>query len=337
MSKILITGGAGFVGYHLAKRLADQEHEIVLVDNFSRNGRDADLLTLLQRPNTKLIEGDLTDPASYEKFGTGYDYVYHLAGINGFRQFMDMPHEVLRVGAATALNILDWFRTKNNPPAGGQGAKILFTSSNEVFTGAHEAFGALPVPTPENVPLVIADPYNPRWSYAGSKIISELLFIHYAKVYNLRMVIVRLHNLYGPGAGYDAMIPKFIGRTHNRLDPFPMFGPDDLRASCYIADAVEAMQTAIESSATDGQTYHIGDSREATIKTILETMFEIMQWHPKEFDIKPSPNGPPTGGSTRDILDVSKIKTDIGWEAKTSLEQGLRKTIEWYLAHPAQS
>lgn len=318
MSKILITGGAGFVGYHLAKRLADQGHEIVLADN-----REA----LLSQPNITMVKADLTDPASYDKLGNGYDYVYHLAGINGFRQFMDIPHEVLRVGAAATLNTLEWFRTKNNNP----NAKILFASSNEVFTGAHEAFSALPIPTPENVPLVIADPYNPRWSYAGSKIISELFFIHYAKAYNLRMVIARLHNLYGPAAGYDAMIPKFIERIKNRLDPFPLFGPDDLRASCYIADAVEAMQHAIESSATDNQTYHIGDSRETTIKALLKIMFEIMQWHPQTFDIKNSPNN----AMTRDILDISKIKADIGWEANTMLEDGLRKTIEWYLTHPS--
>ncbi len=318
MSKTLITGGAGFVGYHLAKRLADQGHEIVLADNFVRqeNGYT----------NGTMIQADLTDPASYDKLGTGYDYIYHLAGINGFRQFMDIPHEVLRVGAAATLNILEWFRVKNNNPA----AKILFTSSNEVLTGAYEAFSALPIPTPENVPLVIADPYNPRWSYAGSKIISELFFIHYAKAYNLRVVIARLHNLYGPCAGYDAMIPKFIERIKNRLDPFPLFGQDDSRASCYIADAVEAMQMVVESPATDGQTYHIGDSRETTIKILLETMFEIMRWRPKEFDIKPSPNNT----ATRDLLDVSKIKRDTGWETKTTLQDGLRKTIKWYLAHP---
>ena len=177
------------------------------------------------------------------------------------------------------------------------------------------------------MPLVIADPYNPRWSYAGSKIIGELFFIHYAKYYNFRMVIARLHNLYGPRSRYDSMIPKFIKHIQNRIDPFPLFGPDDSRASCYIADAVEGMRTAMESPVTDGQTYHIGDFREAAIKKILEIMFNIAQWHPAALNVKSSP----LGSITRDILNVSKIKRDTGWEAKTTLEEGLRKTIEWYL------
>ena len=221
---------------------------------------------------------------------------------------------------------MEWFHSQNNKP----GAKILFTSTNEVFLGAQEAFGVLPIPTPENVPLVIADPYNPRWSYAGSKIIGELFFIHYAKAYNLRTVIVRLHNLYGPRAGYNAIIPKFIQRIRDRIDPFPLFGPDDLRASCYVEDAIEGICKAIESPATDGQTYHIGNYREATIKNILEIMFDIMQWRPDAFDVKSSP----PGSITRDIFDVSKIKRDTGWETKTSLEEGLQKTIEWYMTHP---
>ncbi len=330
MSKILITGGAGFVGYHLAKRLADQEHAVMLVANVLPQGNehtDSDLESLLSRPNVTMIRADLANPASCEKLGAGYDYIYHLAGVNGFRKFMEIPHEVLRIGTMTSLNILEWFRKKNNKP----GAKILLASTNEVFAGTLDAFGKLPVPTPENVPLVIADPYNPRWSYAGSKIIGELFFIHYAKAYNLRMVIALLHNLYVPRAGYDPMVPKFINRVKDRLDPFPVFGPDDIRASCYISDAVEAMQLAIESPATDGQTYHIGGSHETTIKDLLEIMFAIMQWRPKEFEIKPSPIGTPT----RDLLDVSKIKRDTGWEAKTTLEQGMRKTIKWYAAHPS--
>src|SRR3989344_4942311 len=118
MSKILITGGAGFVGYHLAKRLADQEgHKVVLAANVLRQGNehaDSDLESLLSKPNVTMIRADLADPASYEKIGTGYDYVYHLAGINGFRKFMEMPHEVLRVGITATLNVLEWFRSQNN-------------------------------------------------------------------------------------------------------------------------------------------------------------------------------------------------------------------------------
>lgn len=326
MPKILITGGKGFIGYHLAKRLAAQGHEIVLVDLSFDTSRDLDLQTLLAEPNVRSIEADLTDTASYEKIGSGYDYVYHLAGINGFRQFNEIPHEVLRVGIASTLNLLEWFRTHN----ARSNSKILFASSNEVFAAGRGMF-AFPDLPPETTSLIVADPYNPRSSYAGSKIMGELLFIHYAKHYGFRMAIARLHNVYGPAAGYQQMIPKMIERVQKRMDPLPLLGPDDMRASCYIEDIVEAMQTVAESSATDGQIYHAGNHQATSVREIMEQICAIMQWHPEEFDIKPSPSGE----TIRDVLDVSKIKRDTGWEAKTSLEYGLRKTIEWYTAYPA--
>lgn len=331
MSKILITGGAGFVGYHLTKRLTEQGHEITLADLSFHRPNDLDLEALLSQPNVSSIEADLTDPASQEKIGAGYDYVYHLAGINGFKQFQEIPHEVLRVGITATLNILEWFGARNGNPAAGGGAKILFASTNEVFASARGVFD-LRIPTPENVPLVIADPYNPRSSYAGSKIMGELLFIHYAKQHGFRIAIARLHNVYGPRAGYQQMIPKMIERVQKRMDPLPLLGPDDMRASCYIDDVIEGMQIAAESAHTDGQIYNIGNNRETTVREIMEFICKIMAWHPQKFDIKDSPNG----AVAHDVLDVSKIKRDTGWEAHTSFEEGLQKTIEWYTAHPAQ-
>ncbi|OGZ04664.1 MAG: hypothetical protein A2648_01025 [Candidatus Lloydbacteria bacterium RIFCSPHIGHO2_01_FULL_41_20] len=326
MSKILITGGTGFIGYHLAKRLAGQGHEIVLADNFFRSRKDADLLALLEKPNVKLIEVDLTEKSSWEKLGTGYDYVYHFVGINGTKLFYEIPHEVLRIGVSTTMNAIEWFHTKN----GKVGAKILYTSSNEAYASALEAFGKLPLPTPENVPLVISDTYNPRWSYGGQKLIGELFFIHSSKAYNFRMSIVRPHNFYGPRAGYEHVIPEIAGRIDKHVEPFPIFGADDTRSFCYIDDAVEAIQMVMESEKTDGKTYHIGTHVETVIQDLVEKMFSIMGWHPEKLDIKNSPEG----SVKRRLPDVSKIKRDTGWEAKIELEEGLRKTIDWYRKNP---
>jgi nucleoside-diphosphate-sugar epimerase len=327
--KILITGGAGFIGHHLGKRLALQGHEIVIADNFFRSEHDTDLKALLAMPNVKLYEADLTQKEAWEGIGEGYDEVYHLVGINGTKLFYDIPHEVLRIGVSTTMHILDWFRTKNNKPH----AKILYTSSNEAYAGALEAFGQLPIPTPENAPLVIADTYNPRWSYAGQKLIGELFFIHYAKAYDFRMSIVRPHNFYGPREGYLHVIPEIIERIQARVEPFPIYGADDTRSFCYIDDAVEAIQVVMESEKTDGGTYHIGTYVETGIKDLIETMFDILKWHPKELDIKNSPEG----SVKRRLPDVSKIKRDTGWEAKIELEEGLKKMTEWYLENPRPS
>jgi UDP-glucose 4-epimerase len=324
--RVLITGGTGFIGYHLTKLLADQGYAITIVDNFFRSERDADLETLLTRENVELVEADLTDPLSWDKVGTGYDYVYHLVGINGTRLFYEIPHEVLRIGLMTTLHALEWFRTKNGKPD----AKILYTSSNEAYAGALEAFGKLPIPTPETVPLVIADPYNPRWSYGGQKLMGELLFIHYSKAYNFRMSIVRPHNFYGPREGHLHVIPEIIERIQQRVEPFPIFGADDTRSFCYIDDATKAIQTVMESDKTDGGTYHIGTHEETVIKDLIEKLFNIMDWHPKALDIKNSPEG----SVKRRLPDVSKIKKDTGWEAKISLKEGLIGMVEWYVRNP---
>lgn len=326
MTKVLITGGAGFIGYHLARRLAEQGQEIVIADNFFRSRNDADLQALLEKPNVKLLEADLTQKESWEKVGEGYDYVYHLVGINGTELFYKIPHEVLRIGVSTTMNVLDWFHTKNGKP----NAKILYTSSNEAYASALEAFGKLPFPTPENVPLVIADTYNPRWSYGGQKLIGELFFIHYSKAYDFRMSIVRPHNFYGPRAGYQHVIPEVVGRIAQKVEPFPIFGTDETRSFCYIDDAVEAIQTVMESEKTDGGTYHIGTHIETGIQELVEKIFEITGRKPAKVDIKNSPEG----SVKRRLADVSKIKRDTGWEAKTKLEEGLKKTIEWYLKNP---
>lgn len=323
MSKILITGGAGFIGYHLAMHLSEKNNDIVLADNFSRGKKDAELETLLAKPNVKMVEADLTDRASWSKVGTGYDYVYHLISINSFKLFKEFPHEVLRVGITTTMNVLDWLHKENE----NSKAKILYTSSNEVYMGAMEPFGPLPIPTPENIPEVIPDAYDPRWSYAGQKIMGELLFIHYSKAYNFRMVIVRPHNIYGPRGGFDSMIPKMIDRVHKRIDPFPLLSPKENRSSCFIDDVVEAMVAAMESAKTDGGTYNIGTDSETTVQEIIETILKIMKWRPQKFDLKEN-----SGDSALHCLpDISKIKKDTGWAPKTSLEEGLEKTVEWYL------
>ncbi|MEK7602503.1 MAG: NAD-dependent epimerase/dehydratase family protein [Patescibacteria group bacterium] len=325
MKKILITGGAGFIGGTLAKRLAGEGHDITLADNFFRGKRDSDFEALIVLDNVTLIEGDLTASSAWDALGTGYDEVYHLVGINGTKLFYSIPHEVLRIGVSTTMNALEWFRSKNGKPD----AKILYTSSNEAYASGFD-LGIIPIPTPETAPLIISDTYNARWSYGGQKLIGELFFINYSRAYNFRMSIVRPHNFYGPRAGYDHVIPEIIGRIEARVEPFPIFGTGETRSFCYIEDAAEAIQKVMESKTTDGGTYHIGTSEETEIQGLVEKLFELAGWKPGELDIQASPEG----SVKRRLADVSKIERDTGWKASTPLQEGLTKTLEWYRAHP---
>lgn len=329
MSKVLITGGAGFIGFHLAKHLLDatKDIELVLVDNLQRGKLDEDFSKVVDDPRVKLLTLDLTDPSVYSSLGNGYEHVYHLAAVNGTKLFYEIPHEVLRINTLTLIYMLDWFVKHNRE------GKFCFTSSNEAYAGGLNAFGVLPIPTPEKVSLVIEDPYNPRWSYASTKLIGELFVIHYAKVYNFRALIVRPHNFYGPRAGYDHVIPEFSLRIQKRVDPFPIYGADDTRTFCYISDAVRAMQMLMESSKTDGQpieTVHIGDREEIDMKGLAEKLFAVAGWHPKSLDIKSSP----PGSVKRRLADITKLQQMTGWKPEVSLDEGLKRTFKWYIAHP---
>ncbi len=328
--KILITGGAGFIGCHLATHLLKEygnDAEIVLVDNFQRGRADSDFKKLLNDSRVRFLELDLTNPASFEKLGAGYGHVYHLAAINGTKNFYDMPHETLRINTLSLVYMLEWFKNKNSE------GKFCFTSSNEAYAGGLNAFGKLPIPTPEKVSLVVDDPYNPRWSYAASKLAGELFVIHYASKYNFRALIVRPHNFYGPRAGYNHVIPEFSARIARKTEPFQIYGADDTRTFCHIDDAARAMRMLMDSKKTDLQpieTVHIGDTQEITIKDLAEKMFEVAGWRPKELDIKSAPEG----SVKRRLADISKLQSLTGWKPEVSLDEGLKKTYEWYSSNP---
>lgn len=327
MKKILITGAAGFIGYHLANHLlSDTENQLVLVDNLQRGKKDNEFNHILKQERVTFIEADLTDQSFYSKLDKNFDYVYHLAAINGTKFFYQMPAEVLRINTLSLVYILEWIKNQTYKP------KLCFTSSNESYAGALSAFNQLPIPTPENVPLVISDTYNARWSYGGSKLIGELFVIHYAKTYDFPAIIVRPHNFYGPRAGYDHVIPEFCQKIITQTEPFIIFSPEETRTFCYIADAVKAMQMLMDSKTTNNQpieTVHIGDTNEINMQELAEKMFTITKWRPKKFDIKSSP----AGSVKRRLADISKIKKLVGWQPETSLEKGLQKTFEWYQEH----
>jgi len=319
MTKNLVTGGAGFIGYRVAKHLSDLNQEVVLVDNFLRGQKDKSLTTLLERSNVTFVECDLTDSSFMERLGGNYDHVYHFAAINGTKNFYERPQDVLRINLLTTINILDWFITSNSK-------KILFSSSSETYSGT-KTLGKLPVPTPEDVPLCIEDISNPRWSYAGSKIAGELLFLNYARAYNITMSIVRYHNIYGPRMGYDHVIPEFCQKLKNKNGHFSMMGGSETRAFCFIEDAVLATEAVMKSDKTDGEIIHIGNHKEEiTIDSLAKLMIDL---HGSNPTIIKTP--PPTGTVSRRCPNVDKLKEMTGFEAAVSLSEGLKITMDWYL------
>jgi nucleoside-diphosphate-sugar epimerase len=319
LAKILITGGAGFIGYHLALALTDKGiHEATLLDNLFRGKMDDDLLELLDRPNIQFLNKDLTKPDALQDLHRDWDYIYHLAAINGTRYFYQVPHEVLRVNILALMHLLDWL-------AEGFQGKMLFASSSEVYAGTARAF-ALPIPTPEEVPLTIDDIRNPRLSYAASKIVGELLVINYARKYGFRFSIVRYHNIYGPRMGCDHVIPEFFLRILRREDPFHIYGGQESRAFCFIDDAVEATRLVQETPNADYQLVHIGNSREITICELARLMLQLVKDYAPRIVVREAPQG----SVQRRCPDIRKLKELTGFTPSVPLEDGIRRAFEWY-------
>ena len=264
---------------------------------------------------------DLTTPDFVTQLDKdGYDQIYHLAAINGTENFYKIPHKVLKVGIMSTIHLLDWFVQS------GRG-RFLFTSSSEVYAGALKLLGdRFPVPTPEDVPLVVDDPTNTRWSYGASKILSEVAIHSYARGLGMsNWTIVRYHNIYGPRMGFEHVIPQFIERAVKRENPFRIFGGQETRTFCYIDDAVAATQLIMEHPQAAGQTIHIGRS-DGEIKMLdLAGIVCGFVGHRPQMDVQLAPNG----AVMRRCPDITKLK-QLGYAPKVSLEDGARRTYDWY-------
>jgi len=319
--KVLITGGAGFIGFHLAKQLSSDGFDVHIADNFQRGKRDNDFNLLLKKKNVRLVPIDITKESQFSKLDKDYHQIYHFAAINGTGNFYRIPDQVLKVGAVGTINVLEWFSTKN------KGGKILFSSSSETYSGLLGLLGnKFKIPTPEDVPLIVDDPKNSRWSYGASKILGEVAFFSYAKARNFsKFAIIRYHNIYGPRMGHEHVIPQFVERIIRKEKPFKIFGSEQTRSFCYVDDAVKATQIVMEADKTNGEIIHIGrDDDEIKIIDLAEELFDIADYHPK---IKIEKEA--QGTVQRRCPDITKLRK-LGFKPKVELRVGLKKTYEWY-------
>ncbi len=325
MSKILITGGAGFIGFHLAKKLSDnQNNEIYIIDNLIRGKIDDDFKSLMDKENITFFNLDLKNPESFRKLDDDYDYVYHLAAIIGVKHVTERPEQVISVNALSTLNILDWFVKSNC-------GKIFFSSTSEVYSWTR-TFYDLPVPTPENVPLSVTDLFNTRSTYAISKIFGEVAVINYCRKFKKPFTIVRYHNVYGPRMGTVHVIPEIYKKITGGMNPLPVYSVEHSRAFCYIDDAVNGSIMAMESNKTDGEILNIGnDKEEVTIEELVKRIISIIG---KNVEILPLNSEDPIN---RRCPDITKIRNLTNYEPKVNLNEGLKKTIEWYKFHLNES
>jgi nucleoside-diphosphate-sugar epimerase len=317
VSRVLITGGAGFMGLHLGRNLQARGHGVDLLDNFSRGSRDADLEELASRPGVRLIAADLLSPDGLD-LGRDYDLIFHLAAIIGVANVEARPLAVLRDNQRMMFAALEL--------AAGQKAlsRFVFASTSEVYAGTLEHFD-LPVPTPESARLALPDLARKRSTYMLSKIYGEAL-CHQS---GLPFTILRPHNIYGPRMGMAHVIPELLARASSASDGgvLPVFSVDQTRTFCFVDDAVEMMARAALAPGCAGEVLNIGAAGPEL--TIGELARQVVAATGRRLTIEPRPA--PPGSPARRCPDMSKTTRLTGYEARTPLAEGIARTHSWYL------
>jgi nucleoside-diphosphate-sugar epimerase len=319
--KYLVTGATGFLGSALVRRLVRDGHRVRAFDNNSR-GRLSRLGDVAE--SVEWLEGDVRDSEAVAAACRGVECVCHLAFVNGTEHFYSKPELVLEVGVKGMVNVLDGCIKADVP-------ELILTSSSEVYQSPPT------VPTDETVPLMIPDPLNPRYSYAGGKIISELMAINYGRKHFERVAIVRPHNVYGPDMGWEHVVPQFVRRMRECWRQttgtvrFPIQGTgQETRAFVFIDDFIAGMMCVVERAAHLG-IYHVGTTEELTIEEVAR---EVGRFYGREVVVVPG--APAVGGTPRRCPDIAKLRA-LGYAPRVSFRQGLATTAQWYDATLATS
>jgi nucleoside-diphosphate-sugar epimerase len=315
VSRILVTGGSGFVGSSLVKALVKAGHKVRVLDDNSRGSprRLADVAK-----DIEFVAGDIRDATQVEKAALGMDEIHHLAFVNGTEFFYSQPDLVLDVGVRGMVNVIDACRKH------GIGTLVL-ASSSEVYQTPPK------IPTDETAPLAIPDPLNPRYSYGGGKLISELMAINYGRKYFDRVLVFRPHNVYGPDMGWEHVVPQLTLRLDAAAKaqpsgtlPLEIQGTGkDTRSFCFIDDLVAGVMVMREKGEHLG-IYHVGTMEEVTIADLA---YRIAGIYGREITL--AAGKPAQGGTPRRCPDISKL-AKLGYKPRVPLSEGLKPTLDWY-------
>lgn len=315
--KYLVTGGTGFLGSALVKRLVRDGHQVRVLDDNSR-GRAARLADT--EGNYEYFPADIRDPEAVSRACQGIEMVCHLAFVNGTEFFYTKPELVLDVAVKGMINVLDGCKAHDVPD-------LFLMSSSEVYQTPPR------VPTDETAPLSIPDPLNPRYSYAAGKIISEIMAINYGRQRFRRVVTVRPHNVYGADMGFEHVVPQFALRMRALKDsaedpvPFPIQGDGrQTRSFVYIDDFTDGVVLAMDKGDHLG-IYHVGTFEEVTMIELAE---KVGQCFGRRIQVVPGKL--PEGGTNRRCPDIARI-AKLGYAPKFTLDAALPHVARWYDEH----
>ncbi len=313
MKTILITGGAGFIGFHLARQLIDRGDRVVIADNFSRASLDPHFSSLARHPHCIVQSVDLTQKPTLP---ADADAVVHLAAIVGVQNVMAQPMEVLSTNVAALREVLaqaSQFKSLQN---------FVFASTSEVYAGS-VATECAQIPTPEDTQLTITDPGDPRATYMLSKIYGEAMCLSSG----LPVTVVRPHNIYGPRMGLAHVIPELLKQAWFADSGSSLYvaSVEHSRTFCFVADAVNYLIAILDRPGTSS-IYNLGrQDPEVLIGDLAQQIVEIVG-KPLTIEALPATHGSPV----RRAPDMRSLIQLTGVQPVYDLRSGLQHTLDWY-------
>jgi UDP-glucose 4-epimerase len=321
-SRVLVTGGASFIGSHLVDKLVELGAEVTVVDNFS-SGRIENLQQSIDRINVVKLDLEYESFDEILKVFKGHEIVFHLAAVHGGRGYIHThPADVSSIFA------IDHRVFEASVRAGVD--KVVYASSACVYPPRLQAkIGSDYLLREEDSdPFKLDEPMSADLEYGWAKLMGEVQLIAFIKQYGLKGVSLRFVTVYGPRENETHAIIALIYKAFERMDPYVIWGSGEQeRDFTYVSDIVDGMIMAAE-KIDDGTPINLGTGKRYKIRDVAEKIFEIMGWRPKRIVYDTSK---PVGVLSR-ALDISRAKRLLGWEPKVSLEEGLRRTIEWYVS-----
>lgn len=313
--KALITGGAGFIGSHLAERLLAEGHSVIVVDDLSTGSR-SNLTAVIEHPAFELVVDTVRNSETMHLLISRCDVVYHLAAAVGVQLIVDRPVHTIETnihGSEVVLEIANKF-----------GKKVLLASTSEVY-GKSEA-----VPFHEDDDSLLGSTRFSRWSYACSKMIDEFLGLAYYEQYGLAVVVVRLFNTVGPRqtGRYGMVVPRFVERALAG-EPLQIYGSgQQSRCFCDVADVVGALTKLMACEQAAGRVYNVGSSEEVTIEQLADRVIELTgSRSEKRFLTYEQAYGKPFDDMMRRVPSLERLRATVGFVPQTPLDQTLGRVI----------
>jgi UDP-glucose 4-epimerase len=312
-TRVLITGGAGFIGTRIVERIADQA-DVVIYDNMARDSLSSS--DVRNHPNVTTIVGDVLDVPTLREAMSEAQVVVHCAGIAGIDTVGRSPVRTMSVNMIGSANVLQLASELKTMP------RVICFSTSEVF-GQHAFQSA------ETDRTVIGAVGEARWTYAVSKLAEEHLAIAYHRERHLPATVLRPFNIYGPGQMGEGAIRNFVLRAL-RDEPIDIYGDgSQIRAWCYVDDMVDAVMLAAEVPGAAGESFNIGNRR--SVETVWGLARAIVRVLSAKSEIRFIPRDAPDVELR--IPSIEKARDVLGFEAKIDLEEGILRTAEYFRRH----